>query len=67
MSSVITKWYKFGVWIMKKDKHYYKVGQLWYMYCKEGQPLLQSGTGLMYVLKRSASVIPKWGSLVHAL
>ena len=67
MSSVITKWYKFDVWIIKKDKCYYKVGQLWYIYCKEGQPLLQSGTGLMHALKRSANLIAKWASLVHPL
>ena len=28
----------------------YRVGQVWYMIYKEGQVLLQSGTGLMHAL-----------------
>ena len=31
--------------IIKKGKCYYKLGQVWCMHYKEGQVLLQSGTG----------------------
>ena len=34
---------------------------------KKGQVLLQSRTGLMHALKRRASVISMWASLLHAL
>ena len=30
------------------------------MHCKEGQVLLQIGTGLMHALKRRASIVTNW-------
>ena len=48
MENVITKWHRFETWIVKKGMCYYKVGQVWCMYYKGSQVLLQSETGLMH-------------------
>ena len=48
--SIIGNLDRFDIWIIKKGKRYYKVGQICCMKHKEGQVLLQSGTGLLHAL-----------------